>query len=230
MSATVNVPSVEVSNFELVSRVLQSHAGYFRKQLLAYGVAPFELEDAYSEVCVQALRFAPTFDPARGHIKSWIGYSIVRTVACNIYGAKRPAWRKAADLEAVMALGYDVPDADADGEAPTALAAQAAEGADPAAMVAAAQFAAALERELDEREQAVLAVEGLGVLHQRISSVAAQAHCDALQLTPTGLRNLVTRLRSKACSVATEHFGADALKGRPAGPKPVRRQVAFACA
>lgn len=214
MSATVNVPSVEVSNFELVSRALQSHAGYYRKRLLAYGVAPFELDDAYSEVCVEALRYADTFDSARSHINTWIGYSVVRTVACTIYGARRPAWRKAADLEDAMAPGYDVPDAEADVDAPTALAAQAAECADPLTTVAAARFAAALERVLDEREKAVFAVEGLGVLHQRISSVAAQAHCDALQLTPTGLRKLVTRLRGKVSRVAKRHFGDAALAGR----------------
>lgn len=215
MSATVNTPSNVVSNFELVSRVLQSHAGYFRKQLLAYGVAPFELDDAYSEVCVQALRYADSFNPARSHINTWIGYSIVRTVACTIYGARRQAWRKAAALEDAMAPGFDMPDADADGRTPTALAAQADDDANITAAVAAAQFAAALERVLDEREKAVFVVEGLGVLHQRISGVAARAHCDALQLTPTGLRKLVTSMRGKVSLIAKQHFGDAALAGRP---------------
>nr|WP_294866172.1 hypothetical protein [uncultured Pseudogulbenkiania sp.] len=193
----------------LIEAEYKKRSSFYLLTLRRAGVAPHELDDALGEVFALAVRWASSYDSSKSDISSWLGNQVVRTVASSIYGARRPAWRlqqeqeHSSDLAMQPECAYEPP-----------LDVEAAN--DPAEQFVVDAFMSALEDELSETEISVIEICNMDLLHGRLTAEQLTQMRELLRVSSlTTVRAFARKLGNKMRVIATQHFGMEALTGRP---------------
>jgi hypothetical protein len=195
--------------------------GLYKSRLLKNGVAPMELDDSISELFLAAVKYAHTYDASLGKISTWLGNPIVRTVASSLYGKRRPAWVRAAQLEDSVSTRRENEE-----EADAVVATEGVDlGTDAIESVAVKQFLSSLRDVLTVEEMSLLETSGLSALQDGMSSDELKNHCESLNLTKYGVRKIITSLRKKLKTHACVHFGTDKVEGRTAFIKKKKDEI-----